>query len=164
MMQKKVCMVGAFAVGKTSLVSKFVYGKFSERYQTTVGVKIARKELELAGRTVRMVLWDLHGEDEFRKIRATYLRGAAGILLVADGTRPETVEAAFRLRTVAKMAAGDVPLVCLANKADLLWQTDDDAWSPFADEDIAVVNTSAKTGVGVEEAFRTIAERMVPTA
>lgn len=163
MIQKKICMVGAFAVGKTSLVSQFVQGIFSEKYMSTVGVKIARRELELEDRSVRLILWDLHGEDEFRKIRATYLRGASGILLVADGTRPDTAETALRLRDTAKTAAGDVPMVCLANKIDLTetWTTPDDAWAPFEALDIPVLRTSAKTGEGVAEGFRAIATRMV---
>lgn len=164
MIQKKVCMVGSFAVGKTSLVSRFVHGIFSEKYLTTVGVKIARNKLELDGRDVRLILWDLHGEDEFRKIRATYLRGASGILLVADGTRPETAEAAFRLREVARVAAGDIPMLCLANKADLDWTVDPSAWEEFAADGIPIVKTSAKTGDGVEAAFRRLGRWMVDGA
>ena len=154
-------MVGAFAVGKTSLVSQFVHGIFSEKYQTTIGVKIARKDLEMDGRTIRLILWDLHGEDEFRKIRDTYLRGASGIFLVADGTRPESVETAIRLRDVARRAAGDVPMICLANKSDLDWTVDDAAWKAFEDDGISVLRTSAKTGERVEDAFRMLAEAMI---
>ena len=91
MIRKKVCMLGAYAVGKTSLVMRFVKNVFSERYRTTIGVRIHKKELELDGRPFGLLLWDLHGDDEFQEVRDSYLRGAAGFLLVADGTRAECI-------------------------------------------------------------------------
>ena len=91
MIQKKICMIGAFAVGKTSLVEQFVTSLFSEKYQTTMGVKIDKKLVHVMGCDMSMILWDLYGEDEFQKIRRSYLRGAAGYLLVADGSRGDTL-------------------------------------------------------------------------
>lgn len=88
MIQKKVCMLGAFAVGKTSLVERYVKSIFSEKYQTTVGVKIDKREVLVGATTVKLVLWDLHGEDRFQAVQASYLRGASGVLLVVDPTRP----------------------------------------------------------------------------
>ena len=67
MIQKKICMLGAFAVGKTSLVKQYVSGIFSEKYHTTVGVKIDKKMVEVDGQSMTLILWDLHGEDEFSK-------------------------------------------------------------------------------------------------
>ena len=92
MMQKKVCMVGLFGTGKTSLVQRFVHSRFSERYLSTVGVKIDRKEVEVDGAAVTLLLWDLSGRDGFEDITPSYLRGSHGILYVADGTRRETWE------------------------------------------------------------------------
>jgi small GTP-binding protein len=89
MMQKKICMLGAFAVGKTSLVARFVESIFSDRYHTTVGVKIEKKTLQVSGQQWNLIVWDLAGEDEFMQIRMSYLRGSSGYLLVADGTRPD---------------------------------------------------------------------------
>src|ERR1700675_4666549 len=90
MLQKKVCMIGSFSVGKTSLIQRFVSSIFSDRYLTTVGVKIDKKVVRVDGEDVTLVLWDLYGEDEFQKMRMSYLRGASGYLLVADGTRRAT--------------------------------------------------------------------------
>jgi len=87
-LQKKICMLGAFSVGKTSLVKRYVDSVFSETYLTTVGVKIDKKVIDLSGRTVNLILWDLAGEDDINAFRMAYLRGAAGYVLVADGTRP----------------------------------------------------------------------------
>ena len=80
MLQKKVCMVGAFATGKTSLVARFVKGIYSDKYQTTVGVKIDKKRVETSDETINMMLWDIHGEDEFQMVRMSYLRGAAAYI------------------------------------------------------------------------------------
>jgi len=97
MIQKKVCLLGAFATGKTSLVARFVRSVFSEKYLTTVGVMIERKTLTLDRTDLNLIIWDLHGEDEFQKVRASYLRGTAGIIFVVDGTRRETLARAEQL-------------------------------------------------------------------
>ena len=156
MLQKKICMVGSFAVGKTSLVARFVKGIFSDRYLTTVGVKIDQKDLEIEGQQLRFMLWDLHGEDEFQRIRPTYLRGTAGALLVADGTRPDTLDVALRLGEEVQSVAGDVPLLLLLNKADLKgeWQISAAQEAELVESGWQVLQTSAKTGAGVEESFR----------
>ena len=161
MIQKKICMVGSFAVGKSSLVARYVQNKFSEKYQTTVGVKIDRKEIDIDGIPVRLILWDLHGEDDFQKVRATYLRGSSGILLVADGTRPETMAVARRLKDTATDAVGDVPFVLLINKNDLTesWAVDDaNAEAEFG---CPVLRTSAKSGERVDDAFLLLTREMV---
>ena len=146
MITKKVCMLGASAVGKTSLVRRFVDGGFSDRYLTTVGVKLDKKDLAVNGQDVRLVLWDLSGEDEFAQLRTSYLRGAAGCLLIVDPTRPDTLEKADELRAKAVAELGDRPLLTIFNKADL--KPD---WKVESDTD--ALETSAKTGDGVEDAF-----------
>jgi small GTP-binding protein len=155
MMQKKVCMVGLFATGKTSLVQQFVHARFSERYLSTVGVKIDRKDVEVDGSALTLILWDLAGRDGFEDVTASYLRGSHGILYVADGTRRETWEQLSSLRNLAREAAGDVPAVLALNKSDL---RDQWAISRAEERQLALnwnlVQTSAKTGDGVEEAFR----------
>ena len=90
-------MVGVFATGKTSLVQQYVFSMFSEKYHSTVGVKIDRRRVEIDGTTVNLVLWDLAGRDGFEDVQTSYLRGASGILFVADGTRRETFDQAFDL-------------------------------------------------------------------
>ena len=78
MIQKKICMLGSFAVGKTSLVARFVRSIYSEKYHTTVGVKIDKKQVQFDGKSMNLILWDLYGEDEFQKVHMSYLRGASG--------------------------------------------------------------------------------------
>jgi small GTP-binding protein len=101
MIQKKVCMIGSFAVGKTSLVARFVKSIFSEKYLTTVGAKIDKKMVRLGNQELTLILWDLHGDDEFQKVRTSYLQGSASYLLVADGTRRVTLDKALRLQKEA---------------------------------------------------------------
>ncbi|MBN1591992.1 MAG: GTP-binding protein [Candidatus Coatesbacteria bacterium] len=164
MIKKKVCMLGSFAVGKTSLVRQFVQGIFSDKYLTTVGVKIDKKTIELAGEEVQMMLWDIAGEDGFQRIQTTYLRGMAGYILVVDGTRRSTLEEAKNIfLRIDEMDIGSVPHVVFLNKIDLT-----DEWE-LKGEDIASLNeiearafkTSAKTNEGLEEGFLNLAEMMV---
>ena len=162
----KICMLGAFAVGKTSLVARFVQSPFSDAYHTTVGVKIDKKLVAVRGREVMLMLWDLAGEDELNKVNMQYLRGAAAYLLVCDGTRRDTLETAARLRERVESAVGPLPFLLAVNKADLAaeWEVTDVMLDPMADDGWTVVKASAKTGQGVEGAFLTLAERIMAAA
>ena len=162
MIQKKICMVGVFATGKTSLVRQFVFSKFSERYHSTVGVKIDRKRVTVGDRDVNMLLWDLEGRDGVQELQTSYLRGASGIIYVCDGTRPETFEQVFELRTLVDQTVGTVPSVLALNKADLAseWRIADAQVSQIEDSKWHVLRTSAKTGQGVEDAFLWMANAM----
>ncbi len=159
MIQKKVCLLGAFATGKTSLVSRFVTSAFSDRYLTTAGVKIDRKTVRLDGLELDLIIWDLHGDDEFQKVRMSYLRGASGCLLVVDGTRLATYDKAVQLYNEVQRVLGAVPIVMAFNKADLAaaWAVDEPALAALP---LVVVKTSAKTGAGVEAAFNALARAM----
>jgi len=161
-LQKKICMLGAFAVGKTSLVRRYVDSIFSDRYLTTVGVKIDKRIVTLGAAEVSLILWDIAGEDDISQVRPSYVRGAAGYLLVADGTRPATIDVAQSIQQRMEAEVGKLPFVVLLNKRDL-----QNLWSVSA-EDIAALQragwtvrvTSAHSGEGVEQAFQTLAERV----
>jgi small GTP-binding protein len=162
MLQKKVCMLGGFGVGKTSLVSRFVTSMFSDKYLTTVGVKIDKKTVPLGSEELTLMLWDIYGEDEFQSVRDSYLRGASGYLLVVDGTRSATLDTAAALQQRAESVVGRVPFLLLLNKADLdtEWQVDERALWKLAERGWPVVKTSAKTGAGVDDAFAKLARDM----
>lgn len=162
MHKKKVCMLGAFAVGKTSLVRRFVEGIFSDKYLTTVGVKIGKKSVEVDGRPMDLVLWDIQGEDAYAKLQTSYLRGASGYLLVADGTRASTLEKARELEARVREALGPVPFVLVLNKSDLAdtWEIDDETVAELEASSWDVRRTSAATGDAVEEVFLSLARRM----
>ena len=153
--QKKISMVGMFATGKTSLVQQFVHSKFSEKYHSTVGVKIDRKEVAIAGTQVNLLLWDLAGQDKFQSVRGTYLRGSSGIFYVADGMRRDTLTGLGELRALVRETVGEVPEIVAINKGDLEseWEVTQDDFYRLLDEGLQVLRTSAKTGAGVNEAF-----------
>lgn len=163
MIQKKVCMLGSFAVGKTSLVARFVESIFSERYHTTVGVKIDKKEVAVEGRAITLVLWDLYGEDEFQPMAETYFRGMSGYLLVADGTRRATLEKAIDLHARVVHSVGQIPFVLALNKSDMAaeWEIGPADLQRVEALHWRVIQTSAKTGAGVEEAFAILAREML---
>jgi small GTP-binding protein len=163
MIQKKICLLGGFGVGKTSLVAQYVHSIFSDKYLTTIGVKIDKKSVAVDQAEVELVIWDIYGHDDFQKLRTSYLRGAAGYLLVVDGTRKATLQTADDVRRLTEDAIGPVPFVLAVNKADLReqWQIDADAIDERRHAGWHVVETSAKTGDMVEGVFATLARAML---
>jgi len=163
MLQKKICMLGSFAVGKTSLVRRFVESIYSDVYQTTVGVKIDKKNVQVEDKEVSLVLWDIYGEDDYQKMRWTYLRGASGYLLVADGTRKATLEKAVSLEQKVREEVGVIPFVLVINKSDLIrdWELDSALESQLAAQGWNILRSSAKTGEGVEDSFALLTRKML---
>ena len=163
MIQKKICMLGTFAVGKTSLVRRFVESIYSGKYHTTVGVKVDKKVVTVNAEEVTLLLWDIEGTETEHEFRKSYLRGASGYLLVADGTRKDTLYKALALQTRAEETVGNVPFLLLLNKSDLAedWQIESREQEALEERNWTILNTSAKTGQGVEEAFLALAEKMV---
>jgi small GTP-binding protein len=163
MIHKKICMLGGFAVGKTSLVARYVTSIFSEKYLTTVGVKIDKKQIAVDGRDVTLMLWDIYGQDEFQDVQATQLRGMSGYLLVVDGTRRATLETARQVQAKAAAAVGAVPFILLLNKSDLAvqWEIDEPTVFKLAEQGWRIVRTSAKSGEGVDEAFEALTRAML---
>ncbi len=163
MSKYKVCMLGAFAVGKTSLVQRYVHSIFSEKYQTTLGVKIEKKCLEAGGRSLEFILWDLAGEDDFINVRSSYLRGSAGGVLVADGSRAETLDIALELCDKLYREVGEVPVVLMINKSDLeqQWSVDEDRIEELRSAGLSVIKTSALDGANVDRAFEVLAAELV---
>jgi small GTP-binding protein len=163
MIKKKICLLGSYAVGKTSLVSRFVHSIFSEKYLTTIGVKIDQKIIKLGEQEVTLLVWDIHGEDTFQRVPASYLKGSNGYFLVMDGTRASTLESLKDLQALAVQAiGGEAPFLILVNKCDLA-----DRWefetvkSEIESAGWEYLLTSAKTGEGVEEAFMRLTNAMI---
>jgi len=162
--KKKVCLFGAFGVGKTSLVSRFVSNVFSPQYLSTVGVKVDKKVVSFGpGREVTMMVWDIEGRDEYVSMADSYLMGMSGFFLVADGTRPETIDAAREIKRSLAELFGEKPSALLVNKSDLAgeWSASEEDWADFSAAGLEVLRTSAKDGSGVEESFRALGLRML---
>ena len=154
---RKICILGDFAVGKTSLVRRFVSNQFSDKYLTTIGVKIDTKEVLLDdGRGLKLAIWDVAGTDSPTELFLRYTRGAAGLLLVADATRAETLECCIALRDAVAAQLGPLPYVLLVNKSDLEEQREADAADArgLLQDALDWLDTSALTGDKVEAAFR----------
>jgi small GTP-binding protein len=161
-LKKKICMLGYYGVGKTSLVSQFVHQLFSDKYQTTVGVKIDKKVVTLDGHQVTLMLWDLAGEEDDVPVKLNYVRDASGYLLVVDGCRRKTLDVALSIHERVRNEIGPRPFLLLANKAD-----ERDRWE-IAGSDLhdaahgwTVLETSAKTGERVEQAFLSLTAAML---
>ncbi|XZO03175.1 MAG: Rab family GTPase [Microcoleus sp.] len=169
---KKMCMIGDFGVGKTSMIRRFVDRQFSDQYLSTVGVKISRKSIVLENSTkqeivtAQLLIWDLEGHTKFKGIAPTYLQGAGGVLIVADVSRSETVE---RISEHIKLFSSVNPkgsIIIALNKVDLIDEEKlallvEIAHSIDQDKVVAVYTTSAKTGKDVDEIFHKLAYTMV---
>jgi small GTP-binding protein len=162
-MKKKICMLGSYGVGKTSLVARFLHSMFADKYQTTVGVKVDKKVLTVDGKELTLMLWDMAGEEDGAPVKINQLREASGYLLVVDGTRSRTLDVARSIQERVEREIGPRPFLLLINKADLreTWEIPDSVWAELAGAGWTVLETSAKSGQNVEEAFLSLASQMV---
>ncbi|MDT0583522.1 MULTISPECIES: Rab family GTPase [Alteromonadaceae] len=158
MLQKKICVLGPTGVGKTSLIKQFVEGIFSEKYLTSIGVKIDKKIVDSSFTPVQLMLWDLEGIDKYCGFNPRYLRGASAYIIVMDQTRSASFTEAVEIFKEAQKHS-DIPAVLVINKHDL---TPAMSWDNNSLEDLSAAfkgsfHTSAKTGHQVEEMFHFLA-------
>jgi small GTP-binding protein len=161
--QKKICLIGDFSVGKTSLVRRFVEGRFEDKYLSTIGVKISRKTINRETHQLNLILWDLAGGEGESAYPDSYLRGAAGALVVFDLSRPKTLESLQSYQHQILEENKGAVVVVLGNKADLLEGTPgDNPLLQALEEKIPEPHllTSAKTGENVEAAFHLLADSL----
>lgn len=159
---RKVCMLGDFGVGKTSLVARFVRNTFSDKYLTTVGVKVDSRLVALPDeRQIKLVLWDIAGKAVLDSLNQNYLRGASGLILVADGTREASLRAALNLLMQARDVLDDPACVLFVNKLDLVerWEVAPQTLAEIRNS-LPVFETSALSGDGVEAGFGELAARL----
>ncbi|MFN8432732.1 MAG: Rab family GTPase [Anaerolineales bacterium] len=162
--QKKICLLGDFGVGKTSLVQRFVEGRFDDKYLSTMGVKISRKTLKRSYGELNLLIWDVAGSNGFESSGTSYMQGAAGALIVCDLTRRDTLIAFENYARQIRQINPGIQLVFVCNKADLIHKRD------ITDMDLLNVLsglgernfflTSAKTGEQVEDAFSHLADTL----
>ncbi len=163
---KKVCLLGDGAVGKTSLIRKFVYDMFEEQYAPTIGTKITKKIEPVPEKDIdlTMVIWDIQGHKSYMKVPPQYYQGAEGVLIVADVTRAGTLDNLDFWLEMLLVESGEMPMIFIGNKSDLEDQT------KFGSKEISrmaakfgspYIFTSAKTGENVEKTFHELAKKMV---
>ncbi|MFC3122302.1 Rab family GTPase [Agaribacter flavus] len=157
MLQKKICILGSSGVGKTSLIKQFIEGIFSEKYLTSIGVKVDKKIVNAGFSPVQLLLWDIEGVDRYSGFNPRYLRGCSGLIIVADISRFNTLSEAIELYNSTQEHT-DSPVVLAVNKEDLNASIN---WNEailtenqhcFA----KIFKTSAKTGNGVQAMFEFI--------
>jgi len=166
----KLCMCGEGAVGKTSLIARFVHDKFGDKYLKTIGTNVTKKELtiDIPDRELHInytfQIWDIMGQKEYRHfLKDSFFFGAKGVFMVFDLTRKETFEALGDWKSVVKGVAGDIPTIVLANKSDLedQWQVDLKELADYCSSNNYKFRlTSAKTGEHVPDAFDELGKDM----
>ena len=162
--QKKICLLGDFAVGKTSLVRRFIEDIFEDKYLSTIGVKVSRKVVTVQGRSVALLVWDIAGDEKFTRVMRSYYRGAAGAILVCDLTRVETLPSLKEYVQTFWQINPQTPVVVVGNKSDLREQC---VIAGTALADIAAqldapwFTSSAKTGENVPELFHVLTQRLL---
>lgn len=162
----KCLLCGPAGVGKTSLIMRFIKSRFQAEYKLTVGVDILAKEVQVDNHIATLSIWDIGGQERFSFIRSTFYKGAAGVLLVFDLSRPETWDEIKNWRTEVKQFAGDIPFVLIGNKLDLLQDVgeviDRDECRKYAESEGSIyIETSAKNNVAVNDSFQTLARMMI---
>ncbi len=158
----KLCLLGDGAVGKTSLVRRFVFDAFDDKYLMSFGTKVTKKVVLYDDVEADLMIWDILGQKTQKTLHAAYYRGAAGAFVVCDYTRRDTVDSLASWVDGFVSVVGHKPVVILVNKSDLYKAFPLDEVRAFADSiGSTVLETSAKTGGNVEEAFSMIAKRMV---
>ena len=163
MIRKKICMLGAFGVGKTSLVKRYFHCAFDERYYATLGARIEKKQLCVEDQDITLMVWDFAGEDDILQVPLSYLRGADGVIVVADGTRPDTIQTAIELHARARSQTGEIPSVLALNKHDLQdrWNVEVGEMRELRRRVGPVLRTSAKSGRHAGTIFETLAHQVV---
>jgi len=158
----KLCLLGDGAVGKTSLVRRFVFDVFDDKYLMSFGTKVVKKEIKVDDVELDMMIWDILGQRTQDALHAAYYRGATGALAVCDFTRPDTMKNLKSWLGNFRSVVGNMPVIILGNKSDLekrftLSQLEEYSKSVGCD----VIETSAKTGLNVEHAFIELGKKLV---
>ena len=160
MTSKKVILAGSFGVGKTSLFNQFIHNKFDDKYLTTIGVKVNKKVVNIDGRELSILLWDIAGEVSQDKVPVTYFLGASGVIYVFDLSRPTTYKNITEDVEYLKGILDGGVIRVVGNKRDLV--TDEQLGNIREELELPFdIATSAKTGENVEELFFDIGKALL---
>jgi small GTP-binding protein len=172
-LRKKICLLGDPAVGKTSLIRKYVYNQFSEVYISTIGTEVTKKEISVNFRNnshgekqylISMAIWDIIGQKEYRSLISRFYKNANGALMVCDLTRYETLDNLKDWISSLFGAIGKVPVIFVGNKFDLVDHNEfntDDLLDISGRYGAPWITTSAKAGENVELVFFKLGELMI---
>ncbi|MHA1410751.1 MAG: Rab family GTPase [Candidatus Odinarchaeia archaeon] len=164
----KVVLVGEPAVGKTTTVLQYVEKIFRTEYLPTIGVDIYNKDIQINDIKVKLMVWDIAGQKGYEMMHKSYYRGAEGAFGVFDLTRKITMKLLDNWLTKVKEYAGeDIPIIILANKADLktsIVVSDKEIESFASRRKLPWFKTSAKTGENVKEAFQSMVNKILASS
>ncbi len=160
MISKKVILTGSFGVGKTSIFNQFLFQKFSDKYLTTIGVKVNKKTVEAKGQEVSLLVWDIAGEVTQDKVPTSYFLGASGIIYVMDLSRPLTFEKLDSDIAYLEELLPGAAIKIVGNKKDLLSQEELLEAQQNISKKLDAI-TSAKTGENIPDLFLNLAEELV---
>lgn len=157
MIRKKILLLGDFSVGKTSLIRRYIDNTFDDRYLTTIGVKIAKKNLHVNGTELELLIWDIEGATAIKQIPKTYYQGASAAIIVCDASRKETITGLNSHIETFRNINPETPYVIAYNKADILTATQRESFVfPYAG-----YLTSAKEGTNVPQLFTLLAKEII---
>jgi small GTP-binding protein len=157
--------LGEGGVGKTSLVGRYVYDSFEGDYLATIGTDIHVKMVDLEDFLVKLVIWDIAGQDDFAQLRKAYYQNASGAFFVFDTTRPETFDRVEEWIDALFSVTKPIPLVLLENKIDLESKVSKDTMEPIIEKyGLEFVRTSAKEDTNVEKAFKKMTMQILEKA
>jgi small GTP-binding protein len=158
----KIVVVGDAAVGKTSLIVRYVKGVFNPSYIITLGVNFFIQDINIGENTLRLQIWDTAGQERFGPVRQKYYKGARGAVAVFDLAKPESFDRLDFWVKEVKQACGDIPLVFVGNKADLRPTVTSDQIQNFAaGYNLQYIETSAKTGMNTVKPFLLLAPQIL---
>jgi small GTP-binding protein len=170
-LKTKICLIGDWGVGKTSLIRKFVFDQFDDKYLVTLGTKVSKKRIKFKKNNgdiidLNLLIWDVMGQQQFKKIQLLAYKNTDGVFIVCDITRKDTLTSIVKWYNEILKITGKIPIVILANKSDLVGQ------EKFSQDELAEVAnrlqatyfyTSAKTGANIEPAFKKMGIKLIST-
>lgn len=160
----KLVFLGDQSVGKTSIITRFMYDTFDRQYQATIGIDFLSKTLYLEDRTVRMQLWDTAGQERFRALIPSYIRDSAGAVVVYDVTNRASFTSTFKwIEDVRAERGDDVVVILVGNKCDLPEKREvstEEAEQKAQDYHVLFLEVSAKVGTNVKSLFRKVANAL----
>lgn len=157
----KLVVLGDQGCGKTSIITRFMYDKFDNNYQATIGIDFLSKTMYLEDRTVRLQLWDTAGQERFRSLIPSYIRDSSVAVVVYDvTTRPSFLSVNKWIDDVRNERGTDVIIVLVGNKTDkseARQVSTEEGEAKAKEHDIMFIETSAKAGFNIKALFRKIA-------
>ena len=164
----RLSLLGDSGVGKTCIINKYLFDKFTDTLNCSIGIEKIEKKLKMNdGNELKVIIWDTAGQERFKAMSTNTVKGAQGIVLVFDTTKKESFENLPKWIKETKNIKDNIPIVLFGNKCDLLEEAvvDNDEAMKFAkDNDMDYFETSAKQNINIEQGFKNIIDKAYETA